>query len=89
MSRIRLDSEFFRQPHFRFVVDFLKAAEASKGETIDGDGADFSDRRVVQRGPAAFFMNQCEHGCTSWGFKDKPTKPFNMLRAAETMIARN
>jgi hypothetical protein len=54
---MRLDSEFFRQSDFRFVINFLKATEAGKGKPVDGDRADFAYGRVFQRGPAAFFMN--------------------------------
>jgi len=53
----RLDSEFLRQADFRFVDDLLQAGETGKGEPVDGDGADFTDRRLVQRRPAALFMN--------------------------------
>ena len=70
-------------------INFFQAAEAGKGKPVDRDGADFSDRRFVQRRPTAFFMNQREHRCASWGFKDKPTKPFNLFMAAQSMIARN
>ena len=41
---MRLDSEFFRQPDFRFVVNFFETTETGKGKPIDGDGADFSDQ---------------------------------------------
>jgi hypothetical protein len=84
-----LESEFFRQSDFRFVVNFLKATEAGKGKPVDGDGADFSDRRFVQCRPTAFFMNQRQHRCASWGVKDKPSNPFNLFRTAQSMIARN
>jgi hypothetical protein len=43
LDGFRLDSEFFRQSHFRFVVNFLKATEAGKGKPVDGDRADFAD----------------------------------------------
>ena len=79
---MRLDSEFFRQSDFRFVVNFLKATETGKGKPVDGYGTDFSDRRFVQGRPAAFFMDQRKHRCASWGFKDKPTKPFDVLELA-------
>ena len=56
---------------------------------VDGDGADFADRRFVQGRPTAFFMNQRQHRCASWGFQDKPTKPFNLFITAQSMIALN
>ena len=89
LERSRLDPEFFRQSHFRFVVDFLQAGETRKGKPVDGNCADFADRRFVQSWSAAFFMDQCEHCSTSWGFVDVSMKPFDMLRATETMVARN
>jgi hypothetical protein len=58
---MRLESEFFRQPHFRFVVDFLKATEAGKGKPVDGDRADFADGRVFYRRTTAFSMDQDKH----------------------------
>ena len=58
---MRLDSEFFRQSDFRFVVNFLKATEAGKGKPVDGDRADFADGRVFYRWSPAFSMNQDKH----------------------------
>ena len=54
---IRLDSEFFRQSDFRFVVNFLKTTEAGKGKPVDGDRADFADGRVFHRRSTAFSMD--------------------------------
>jgi len=58
---IRLESEFFRQPDFRFVVDLFKASETRKGKPVDGDGTDFSDGRVFNRQTTAFSMDQDKH----------------------------
>ena len=66
-----------------------RQVKQEKGKPVDGDGADFADRRFVQGRPTAFFMNQHEHRSASWGFKDKPTKPFDLFMAAQSMIARN
>jgi hypothetical protein len=54
---MRLDSEFFRQSDFRFVVNFLKASEAGKGKPVDRDRADFAGGRVFHRWTTAFSMN--------------------------------
>ena len=54
---MRLDSKFFRQSDFRFVVNFLKATEAGKGKSVDGNRADFADGRVFNRQTTAFSMN--------------------------------
>jgi len=82
-------AQFLGEPDFRIIDNLFQAGETGKGETVDGDGADFADRRFVQGRPTAFFMNQHEHRCASWGFKDKPTKPFDLFMAAQSMIARN
>ena len=58
---MRLDSEFFRQSDFRFIVNFLKATEAGKGKPVDGDRADFADGRVFYRRTATFSMDQDKH----------------------------
>ena len=58
---MRLESEFFRQSDFRFVVNFLKAAETGKGKPVDGDRADFADGRVFHRRTTAFSMDQDKH----------------------------
>jgi hypothetical protein len=60
-DRSRLETEFFRQSYFRFIVNFLKAAEAGKGKPVDGYRADFADGRVFYRWSPAFSMNQDEH----------------------------
>lgn len=49
LNWIGLDSEFFRQPDFRFVVYFLKTTEAGKGKPVDGNRANFADGRVFYR----------------------------------------
>jgi hypothetical protein len=61
LERCGLKTEFFRQPNFRFVVDFFQATETGKGKAVDGDGADFADGRVFCRWTTAFFMNQDKH----------------------------
>jgi len=82
-------AQFLGEPDFRFIDNLFQAGETGKGEAVYGDRADFADRRFVQRGPTAFFMNQREQRCASWGFKDKPTKLFNLFMTAQSMIARN
>ena len=89
LTRGSSHTPFLGESDFRFVVNFLKAVEAGEREPVDGDGTDFSYRRFVQGRPTAFFMNQRKHRCASWGFKDKPTKLFNLFIAAQSMIARN
>ena len=61
LNWIGLDSEFFRQPNFRFVVYFLKTTETGKGKPVDGNRADFADGRIVYRRSTAFSMNQDKH----------------------------
>ena len=59
---MRLDSEFFRQSNFRFVINFLKATEAGKGKPVDWKGAYFTDCRICFQGRStAFSMNQDKH----------------------------
>ena len=60
-DRSRLETEFFRQSYFRFIVNFLEAAEAGKRKPVDGYRADFADGRVFYRWSPAFSMNQDEH----------------------------
>ena len=81
------DAQLFRQPNFRFVVDFLKATEAGKGKPVDGDRADFADGRLVERRTAAFFVNECEHDGVSGLFDDELVKPFHVPRTAQSMVA--
>jgi hypothetical protein len=58
LNWMRLDSEFFRQSDFRFVVNFLKAAEAGKGKSVDRKGTDLTDCRICFQGRStAFSMN--------------------------------
>lgn len=55
-------SEFFRQPHFRFVGNFFEATEAGKWKAVRGDRADFADGCIGLEGrAAAFSMNQDKH----------------------------
>ena len=84
-----LDAQIFRQPHLRLVHDFLQATEAGKGKLTDWNGTDLADRRVVQRRPAAFFMNQRQHSDASLVAQNGPTEPFHMFRTAQTMVAWN
>ena len=86
---MRLDPEFFRQSDFRFVVNFLKAGEAGKREPVDGNGTNFTDRRLIERRAAAFFVNECEHDGASGLSDDELVKPFHVLRTAQAMVAWN
>ena len=88
---MRLDSKFFRQSYFRFVVNFLKATEACKRESIDGDCADFADGRVFNRQTTAFSMDQDKHVTPlplRWT-QHKTPKCVQMLGTTESMVTRN
>lgn len=89
MNGMRLDSEFLRQPDFRFVVDFFEAREAGKRKPVDGDRADFANGRIFNRRTTAFFMDQDEHGYPSGCTDDEPTKPFDRFRTTQAMVARD
>ena len=89
LERIGSDSQFFRQPDFRFIVNFLKATEAGKGKSVDRDRADFADGRLIERRAAAFFVNKCEHDGASGLSDDELVKPFHVLRTAQAMVAWN
>ena len=57
-DRSRLEAEFFRQSDFRLIVNFLKAAEAGKGKSVDRKGTDLTDCRICFQGRStAFSMN--------------------------------
>jgi hypothetical protein len=61
LKRIKIlsgsDPQIFSESHFGFVDDLFQASETGEGKPVDGDRADFADRRFVQGRPAAFFMN--------------------------------
>ena len=57
------NAQIFREPQLRFLEDIFQAAETGKGKLTDGHGADFADRRFLQRRAAAFFMDQNQHKC--------------------------
>lgn len=84
-----LESQLFRQSHFRLIDDLLQAREAREGKSFDWNGADFADRRFVQSRPAAFSMDQRQHHATSPFFHHDSPEQFQMLRFAEPMVARH
>lgn len=63
-----LNPQLFRPPHFRFVEKLFQTGKAGEGKSIDGDRADFSDRRLFQSRTATLFVNQDEHrmSLTPW-----------------------
>jgi hypothetical protein len=83
------DAKFFRQPDFRFVVNFFQAAEAVKGKPIDGYCTDFTDERFIEGRAAAFFVDESEHTGASGLFDNELMKPFHVLRTAQAMVAWN
>jgi hypothetical protein len=83
------DAKFFRQPDFRFVVNFFQAAEAGKGKPVDGNCTDFSHERLIEGRAAAFFVDEGEHDGVSGLFDNELVKPFHVLRTAQAMVAWN
>ena len=83
------DSQLFRQPDFRLVVNFFKATEACKRKPVDGDCTDFTDKRIIEGRAAAFFVDEGEHDGTSALFDNELMKPFHVLRTAQAMVAWN
>ena len=83
------DSQIFRQPDLRFVINFFKAAETVKGKPVDGNRTDFTDERLIERRAAAFFVNECEHDGASGLSDNELVKPFHVLRTAQAMVAWN
>jgi hypothetical protein len=83
------DAQIFRQPDFRFVVNFFQTAEAVKRKPVDGDCTDFTDERLIERGAAAFFVDEGEHAGASGLFDHELMKPFHVLRTAQAMVAWN
>jgi hypothetical protein len=56
-----LDPQIFREPHFGFFKDLFQAGETGEWKLTDWNGTDFANRRLIQRGASAFFMDQDQH----------------------------
>jgi len=83
------DAQIFRQPDFRFVVNFFKATETGKGKLVDGNRTDFTDERFIEGRAAACFVDEGEHDGASGLFDNELVKPFHVLRTAQAMVAWN
>jgi len=83
------DSQLFRQPDFRLVVNFFKATEAGKGKPVDGGCTDFTDERLSEGRAAAFFVDEDEHDGASGLFDYELVKPFHVLRTAQAVVTWN